>query len=131
MQTKESAITRNLARGVQQPEKSGTNLKNDDHERKVMVIANQGEKISNMMETLSSSNTENLSEGRENNVDSIKSNGLIILDTKRRRTEKPSTLDQTDDQAQVDEEIVDSQKRSNSNKKLECGGFCSQARLSL
>lgn len=131
-QTKESTISNNLAVVVQQPVKSAEDVSNVNHGKEVMQIPNKGGQSNNSMEIISGFNLENTTRERENNVKEIESNGLVILDTKRRRTEEANILDKNDDQAQRDEEMLDSLNSNSSNQKnLYGAGAASQARLAL
>lgn len=113
------------AEGGRRGEKSGIMTESSDSGKQATEGENQGEITASNLVSGYSRGKDSLNERRENNITNIEASGLVILDSKRRRT------DQVDIQGPTDEEMLDSQKITKSDQKnlLEAGsGF--QARLS-
>lgn len=52
-------------------------------------------------------NADDLQKERDNNLDSVESAGLVILDPKRRRMDRPNVVDQIDKQGLEDQDMMD------------------------
>lgn len=78
-------------------------------------------------ESISLVTKKNLNEGRENNIVNLESAGLQIIDSKRRRTDRPN-----EEKSPEDAEMMDSRQNNISDPKNLIGaGSAVQARLSL
>lgn len=109
------------------PEKSAILIEDTGYGSKGTEREMRGTNIAITKESISLVTEKNLNEGRENNIVNLESAGLQIIDSKRRRTDRPN-----EEKSPEDAEMMDSRQNNISDPKNLIGaGSAVQARLSL
>lgn len=112
-QQRDKSITR-IPAGLEQPTITSGPKFGDNNSEIIMVDGvYQGDNSKDKVTTSPNFYAEDLTKRRDNNLKIFESSGLMILDPKRRRMEKPNIVDQEDKQGLEDEEMIVSQNQKN------------------